>query len=72
MEFKDGMIGITWLGPESWLGVRLGVWILIVSSLILLFLIVHVSAKQDWFKRLNNSMIQNGASPISGRRSTWR
>ena len=56
MEIKDGMIDITWLGPESWLGVRLGIWILIVSLLLSLqFLMEHVFAKQDWYKRLNDS-----------------
>lgn len=55
------MIDITWLGPESWLGVRLGAWILLVSLLILLFLIEYVFAKQDWFKRLdNNALLQRG------------
>ena len=59
MEIKDGMIDITWLGPESWLGVRLGTWILIVSLLSLLFLIEHVFAKQDWYKRFkNNALLQ--------------
>ena len=57
MEIKDGMIDITWLGPESWLGVRLGTWILIVSLLSLLFLIELVFAKQDWYKRFNNNTL---------------
>ncbi len=51
------MIDITWLGPESWLGVRLGEWILLVSLLILVFLIVHVFPKQDWYKRFNNNAL---------------
>ena len=54
MEIKDGVVDITWLGPESWLGVRLGVWILIVSLLSLLLLLV---AKQDWHERINNSAL---------------
>ena len=59
MEIKDGMIDITWLGPESWLGVRLGEWMLLVSLLILVFLIVHVFPKQDWYKRFNsNALLQ--------------
>ena len=56
MEIKDGMIDITWLGPE-WLGVRLGIWILIVSLLVPLFLMEHVFAKQDWHKRFNNNAL---------------
>ena len=56
-KVKDGMIDITWLGPESWLGVRLGTWILIVSLLSLLFLIEHVFAKQDWYRRFNNNAL---------------
>ena len=55
MEIKDGMVDITWLGPESWLGVRLGIWILIVFVPILLFLMGHVFAKRDWYKRLNDN-----------------
>jgi len=35
LEIKDGVVDITWLGPESWLGVRLGIWILIVFAPIL-------------------------------------
>lgn len=59
MEIKAGMVDITWLGPESWLGVRLGTWILIAIVLILLFLKEHVFAKQDWYKRLNdNALLQ--------------
>ena len=52
---KDGVVDITWLGPESWLGVRLGIWILIVFAPILLFLMGHVFAKRDWYKRLNDN-----------------
>ena len=59
MEIRDGMIDITWLGPESWLGVRLGEWILLVSLLILVFLIVYVFPKQDWYKRFSsNALLQ--------------
>ena len=57
MEIKDGMIDITWFGPELWFGVRLGEWILVVSSLILLFLVKYVFAEQDWYKRLNDSAL---------------
>ncbi|MDE2838707.1 MAG: hypothetical protein OXL97_14565 [Chloroflexota bacterium] len=53
------MIDITWLGPESWLGVRLGTWILIVFLLSLPFLMEYVFAKQDWYKRFNdNALLQ--------------
>ena len=59
MEIKDGTIDTTWLGPESWLGVRLGTWILIVSLLSLPFLTEYVFAKQDWYKRLStNALLQ--------------
>ena len=59
MEIKDGMVDITWLGPESWLGVRLGIWILVAFVPILLFLTRHVFAKQDWYRRLNgNALLQ--------------
>ena len=54
MEIKDGMIDVTWLGPE-WFGLRLGAGILVVSALLLLFLIKHVFAEQDWYKRLSAS-----------------
>lgn len=65
MEIKDGMIDITWLGPESWLGLRLGTWILIVSLLSFLLLSEHVFVKQDWYKRLNDSaLIQRRRSQI--------
>ena len=55
MEIKDGMIDITWLGPELWFGVRLGEWILIAFVLILSFLAQYVFAGQGWYKSLNSN-----------------
>ena len=57
LEIRDGIIDTTSLGPESWLGVGLGTWILLVSLLSLLFLIVHVFPKRDWYERFNNNAL---------------